>query len=131
MIQYYVALQRCPFCQSPKTTVALVTRPKTHKEREASVVHEWTCGDCGRKFPPSDTPLKEPLLPCEKCQDVKPHKFLRHEQRTAKPLLELAGGQAAAAAPPDPEAVAHRIESHIWQCECGQTRVYGCHVGGS
>jgi hypothetical protein len=132
MTQYYVALQRCPFCQSPKTTVALVTRPKTHKEREASVVHEWTCSDCGKKFLPSDVPLKAPLLPCEKCKDITPHAFLRYEQRTARPLLELvaAPGVAAVLPAPDPKSLAHRIESHIWQCACGPTRVYGCHVGG-
>jgi DNA-directed RNA polymerase subunit RPC12/RpoP len=131
MPQYYVALQRCPHCHSPRTTVALVTRPKTHKEREASVVHEWTCSDCGKKFLPSDVPLKDPLLPCDRCKDIKPHKFLRYEQRTAKPLVELVVAPEVAMVPPDPTSLAHRIVSHIWECECGQTRVYGCHVGSA
>ena len=122
----YIATHRCPRCKGANTTVKLVELPKTHKQHDASMVFRWTCLNCQWNFPASDVPLSEAIIPCSKCKEWMPHKFVRHELRAYHSPTSLAGKKTI------PEIVSneppvHNVHSHIWVCFCGTERLYGCH----
>lgn len=124
----YIATQRCPKCKSSSTTVKLVELPKTHKQHDASLAFRWICSDCHWEFPASDVTLSEAIIPCVKCKEWTPHRFVRNELRAYRSPISLAEKKVdlttASVEPP-----VHNVQSNIWACFCGTERVYGRHTG--
>jgi hypothetical protein len=116
----YTATQRCPVCQSARTTVKAVPSEAKRNGEALDVNSVWTCLDCEKVFGPSQVTVSEPILMCPACRTPTRHEHIGTvDARWTTPAGTLvpkveAGSQVS---PP--------VKLENYRCGCGSERTCG------
>jgi hypothetical protein len=118
----YMAVMRCPVCNSTDTKVSVTPGSAIRGGEPYTCKSMWTCAVCKRAFEaPSNRHIDTPILMCDGCVRPTPHKMIG----VIEARMILPGRDAARVK--DDAADSRRVKLFLenYQCACGRTRAFG------